>query len=94
MIGHVHEAVLDQRRSFERFVGGGAPQRDGKAQLEVLDIGLVDRRQRRMALGAEIAVIHQPVMRLAIGLEQALVRYIGGAQAGRRYAHSKAAERR
>ena len=96
-VGHVHEAVVDQRRRFEVFVRRRAAERDREGELEVLDVRLVDRVERREALRAEVAMVHQPVLRL--GLEQALVGHVGRQHAGgagkyRRAAHERRDRRR
>ena len=88
-VDHVHKAILDQRGGFERLVAGCAAERDGELQLQILDVRLVDRIERRKALGAEIMMIHEPVLRL--GIAQALEGRIGGAR-GRRAGEQRASK--
>jgi hypothetical protein len=58
------------------LVAGGAADRDRKGELEILDVALVDRGERREALRAEIVVVHEPVLRL--GIAQAVEGDVGG----------------
>src|SRR5437588_6578783 len=79
-VGDVEEAVIDQRRRFDVFVGRHTAQCYREGELEILDVGFVDDIQWREPTGAVIVVIHQPVLRLRI--EEALVADIGSACAG------------
>src|SRR6266481_1130660 len=60
-----------------------ARERDRICELEALDVVLVDAGERREALAVIGAVIHQPVLRLPIRIEQSVRRYVGG-ESGRR----------
>ncbi len=75
-IGDVHEAVVDQGRRLDVLVGGGAAERDREGELEVLDVRFVDGVERRVALRAEVAMVHEPVLRL--GVEQTLEGDVAG----------------
>ena len=74
-IGDVEEAVLGERRRLQELVAGAAAERHRIGELEVLDVVLVDARERREALPVIGAVVHQPVLRLRIG--EPLRRHIG-----------------
>jgi len=50
---------------------------DGEGEFQVLGVRLVDLVERRIALGIEIVMVHQPILRL--GIEQALIGHVGGA---------------
>ena len=45
-VAHIHEPVVDQRRRQQVFVAAFAADRNGKFQLQILDIGLVDLVER------------------------------------------------
>src|SRR5262249_61202377 len=47
-------------------------------ELEVLDVIPVDARERREALAIVGAVVHQPVLRLAVRIEKPFRRHVGG----------------
>src|SRR5438093_11756731 len=80
-VGDVHEAVVDQWRRLDILVAGLAAERDREGELEVLRVGLVDLIERRVALRGEVAMVHEPVLRLWIA--QALVGYVGCVGTGR-----------
>src|SRR5262249_17829218 len=48
--------------------------RDRIGELEALNVRLVDLVERRVALGIIGAMIHQPVLRLAVGVDEAIGR--------------------
>ncbi len=76
-IRDVDEAVLDQRRRLVEAVADGAAERHRVGELEALDVVLVDARERREALAVIGAVVHQPVLRLLVGVDEPLGRDIG-----------------
>jgi hypothetical protein len=76
-IGYVDEAVFNERRRLDVFVAGRAGKRHRVGELEILDVALVGARQRREALAIVRAMVHQPVLRLAIRIEQPLRRHVG-----------------
>jgi len=61
--------------AFERLVARCAPEGDSELQFQVFDIRLVDNIERGKPLGAEIMMVHEPILRL--GIAQALERHIG-----------------
>ena len=65
-IRDVEEAVLGERRRLDEFLGGAAGERNREGELQVFDIVLADAGKRREALAVIAAVVHQPVLRLAI----------------------------
>ena len=69
-IGDVEEAVLRQRRRLVGLVAGAAAERDRIGELEVLDVALVDPVEGREPLAVIAAVVHQPVLRLLVGIEE------------------------
>ncbi len=71
-IGDVEEAVLGERRRLVEFVAGAAAERHRIGELEVLDVVLVDARERREALAVIGAMVHQPVLRLLVGIDEPL----------------------
>ena len=77
-IGDVEEAVVNQRRRLDVFVGGRSAQRDREGELEIPGVRLVDDVERREPLRVVVVVVHQPVARFRI--EQALVGDICGAR--------------
>ena len=76
-VGDVDEAVLDKRRRLDPFVAGGTAERHRIGELEVLDVVPVDAGERREALAVIGAVVHQPVLRLAVGIEEPFRRHVG-----------------
>ena len=83
LIDDVEEAVLGQRRRLQILVAGGAADRDRIGELEVLDVVLVDLVERRVALRVIGAVVHQPVLRLLVGIDEPIRRHVGGEAPGR-----------
>ena len=84
-VRHVHDAVLDQRRRFEvaeRIASAAleAAERHRERQLQVLDGIGVDLLERGEPVALVIAVMEDPVLRLALRIERALGRHVGGAQ--------------
>jgi hypothetical protein len=77
VIRHVHEAVVDEWRAFERLVGRGTAERHREQELQVLDVRSVDGVELRMPLRAEVVMVHQPILRL--GMQQPLECDVGGA---------------
>ena len=78
LIDDVEEAVLGERRRLQVLVRRGAADRDRIGELEVLDVRLVDPLERRVTLRVIGAVVHQPVLRLAVGIDEPLRRHLGG----------------
>ena len=91
MIRDVEEAVFGKRGRFQVLVRRRAADRDRIGELQVLDIARVDALKRRIALRVIGAVVHEPVLRLAVGIGEALGRDIGG-QGGRDGEHGGARE--
>src|SRR6185369_5710703 len=89
-IDHVHKAVVDQRRRQEIFVRRGAAQRHGEGELEISDVRLVDRVERREVLRAVVAMVHEPVVRF--GIAQAFEGDVGRARV-RRHGQQRASNR-
>ena len=78
LIDDIEEAVFGERRRLEIFVRGRAAERDRISELEVLDVVLVDGVERRIALRVIGAVVHQPVLRLLVGIDQPIGRDVAG----------------
>jgi hypothetical protein len=78
LIDHVEEAVLGERRRLQVLVGRSAADGDGIGELERLDVALVDLLEWRVALGVVGAVVHQPVVRLLVGIGEPIRRHLGG----------------
>ena len=78
LIDDVKEAVLGQRRRLQVLVGRGAADRDCVGELEVLDVVLVDLVERRVALRVVGAVVHQPVLRLLVGIDEPIRSHVAG----------------
>jgi hypothetical protein len=76
-IGDVEEAVLGERCRLDEFTAVGAGERHRIGEFQALDVGLVDAGERREALAVITAVVHQPVLRLLVGIEQPLRRHLG-----------------
>ena len=70
LVDDVEEAVLGQRRRLQVFVGRRAADGDRIGELEALDVVLVDLVERRVALRVIGAVVHQPVLRLLVGIDE------------------------
>jgi hypothetical protein len=79
-IDHVHEPIVDQRCRFEAVGGRFAGKRDSELKFQILDVRLVDQVEHRIALCAEVVMVHQPILRL--GIEQALIGDIGRSPRG------------
>ena len=82
LVDDVEEAVLGERRRLQVLVRRSAADRHGIGELEVLDVGLVDLVERREALRIIGAVVHQPVARLLVGIDEPVRRHVGGEGAG------------
>ena len=78
LVDDVEEAVLGERGRFQVLVRRGAADRDRIGELEVLDVRLVDLVERRVALRVIGAVVHQPVLRLVVGIDEPVRRHVGG----------------
>ena len=76
-IRDVEETVFGERRCVGELVAGAAAERHRVGELEVLDVVLVDPRERREALAVIGAVVHQPVLRLLVGIEEPFRRHVG-----------------
>jgi hypothetical protein len=76
-VGRVHEPVVDQR--VDLGLGAVLPhilhaaERHGPDHAQLLDIVAVDLGELGIALRAVVAVHHEPVLRLVLGIEQALL---------------------
>ena len=84
-VRHIHDAVLDERRRFqiaERVAAAALEpaQRHREGELHVLDGVGVDLLERREPVALVIAVMEDPVLRLALRVERALAGHVGGAQ--------------
>src|SRR5215471_13595058 len=68
LVDDVEEAVLGQRCRLQVLVRRRAADRHRIGELEALDVVLVDARQRRITMRIIGAVVHQPVLRLLVGV--------------------------
>ena len=75
-VGDVEKAVLGERGRHDILVGGAAAERDGIGELEPLDVALVDAGEGREALTIIGAMVHQPVLRLLVGIDEPLRRHV------------------
>ena len=78
LVDDVEEAVLGQWRRLQIFVGRRAADRDGVGELQALDVVLVDLVERRVALRVVGAVVHQPVLRLLVGIDEPIRSHVAG----------------
>jgi hypothetical protein len=78
LIGDIEEPVLGERRCLEVLIRRGTADRDRIDELEVLNGVLVDLVERRVTLRVIGAVVHQPVLRLAVNICEALRSDLGG----------------
>jgi hypothetical protein len=85
-IRDVEEAVLGKRGRFDEFPAIGAGKRHCIGELEPLDVILIDAGERREALAVIGAVVHQPVLRLLVGIEEPLRRHVGSERRRRQHA--------
>ena len=84
LVDDVEEAVLGQRRRLQVLVGRRSPDGEGIGQLQALDVVLVDLVERRVALRVVGAVVHQPVLRLLVGIDEPIRSHVAGeGRAGR-----------
>jgi len=81
-IGDEDEPAFGERSCVDEFIAGAAAERHRIGELEVLDVTLVDPCQWRIALAVVSAVIHQPVLRLLVRIDQP-IRCDVGCQCGR-----------
>jgi len=65
----VHDAVDHDRGDLEQI---GAGHREGPCGLQILDVAVVDLRERGIVRAAIVAPIHRPVVRLAARVHEAL----------------------
>ena len=90
--GEIHHAVRHERRALQAVFEHAALERP--RCLQVLDVAGVDLVEGAMAQRAVRAAVHQPVLRLVVGVAQALPRHLaGGAQRGGRQHEDNPAQR-
>jgi hypothetical protein len=83
-VRHVHDSVLDDRGRLQIAEGIATAaletaQRHGINEAHVLDAGGVDLFEQREAVALVVAVMQDPVLRLALWVEHALIGDIGSA---------------
>ena len=94
-VGHVHDAVLDDRRAFQVAVlvasagAFDATESDAERDLEILDVAGVDGLELREPIALVVAVMEQPIMRLLGGVERALMRHVGCVHRSERARHQQ-----
>jgi 3',5'-cyclic AMP phosphodiesterase CpdA len=76
-VGRVHEAIVDQRIDF--VLGAVLPdvlhaaERHRPHHAQILDVVAIDLGELRVAGRAVVAIHHQPVLRLTVGVDQAVL---------------------
>ena len=83
LVDDVEEAVLGQRRRLQVLVGRRSPDGEGIGELQALDVVLVDLVERRVALRVVGTVVHQPVLRLLVGIDEPIRSHVAGEAPGR-----------
>jgi hypothetical protein len=76
-VGEIEEAVLGERRRHHVLVGRDAAERNRVGDLQSLGGIAVDAGERREALPVISAMIHQPVLRFLVGIDEPLRRHVG-----------------
>ena len=76
-VARIHEAVVDERIDlvFRPVLSNvlHAAERKRPDKAEVFDVLAIDLRQLGIALRSEVAVHHQPVLRLVLRVDQAII---------------------
>src|SRR5579871_3926985 len=98
-VRHIHDAVLDDRRRFQVTEGVAsaaleARERHREHRLQVFDGLGVDLLEQREAMTLVVAVMEDPVLRLALRVQGALIRHVGGAHRRERRGHQQRADKR
>jgi hypothetical protein len=76
-VSDVEEAILGERGGFVELITGAAAERHRISELQSLDVVAIDARERREALAIIGAMVHQPVLRLLVGIDEPLGRDVG-----------------
>src|SRR5262249_29072709 len=77
-VGDVEKAVLHQWRCMNDFHAGPAAERHRVSEPQSLDVAFVYAGEWRETLAVVAAMVHQPVLRLFVRIEEPLCRDLSG----------------